>query len=191
MISEKQARRFCCDDISLIRGYERAVNDTTQKYELHHLEGVFYTKDEMIRLGKYYKQPAMALIFLTKSEHAKIHTVFGEEKYKKISEALKGRVSPMTGKHHSEESKMKISESHKGKKRSDEVCKRISESKKGRFNTAKSKKINQYTKDLVFVAQYPSIAEVQRQFGFSHSNVSSCLAGRIKSAYGYIWRYAE
>lgn len=92
MINEKNARSYCCEDISLIRGYERAVNDNTQMYDIHHLEGVFYTKEEMIRLGKYYKQPAMALIFLTKSEHTKIHIAFDETRRARMSESSKGRV---------------------------------------------------------------------------------------------------
>lgn len=38
------------------------------------------------------------------------------------------------GKHHSEETKRKMSESHKGKKFSKETCLKISESKKGKLN---------------------------------------------------------
>ena len=88
MINEKKAREYCCEDIRLIRGYERAVNDTTQLYELHHLEGVFYSVDEMKRLGKYFKQPAEALIFLTRSEHKKIHYAFNP-----VSDERKDRIS--------------------------------------------------------------------------------------------------
>lgn len=87
MINEENARLYCCEDISLIRGYERAVNDTTQVYDLHHLEGVFYTEDEMKSLGKYWKQPAMALIFLTKSEHLKIHLAFNPQWAEKSAKA--------------------------------------------------------------------------------------------------------
>lgn len=90
MINVKQAKWMCCEDISMIRGYERAVNDNTQMYDLHHLEGVFYTSDELKKMGRYYKQPAMALIFLTKSEHQKIHGVFRDtsmQTRKKLSES--------------------------------------------------------------------------------------------------------
>ena len=38
---------------------------------------------------------------------------------------------------------------------------------------------------------YPSTMEIQRQFGFNHSNISQCCNGKFKQAYGYHWRYVE
>ena len=65
------------------------------------------------------------LVYLTKSEHSKLHNkgenhpMYGkhlsEETKKKLSESQKGENSPMYGKHLSEETKKKLSESHKGK----------------------------------------------------------------------------
>ena len=54
----------------------------------------------------------------------------------------------------------------------------------------KSRQVKQFKKDGVFIKEYPSIAEVERQTGFYKSNISSCCIGKLKSAYGYIWRYA-
>ena len=72
------------------------------------------------------------LIYLTKSEHAKIHGENRSEKTKKkISEATKGEKHPLYGKHHSEEAKQKISKSLTGKKLSEETKKKISEATKG------------------------------------------------------------
>ena len=53
-----------------------------------------------------------------------------------------------------------------------------------------SKPVKQFTKDGVFIKEYPSIHEVERQTGFYNGNISKCCNGRTKSSYGYIWRYA-
>lgn len=54
-----------------------------------------------------------------------------EEKKKKIGLANKGKPSPMRGKHHTEEAKMKISEARMGTKASEETKKKMSMSHKG------------------------------------------------------------
>ena len=57
------------------------------------------------------------LIYLTRSEHAKIHSngkILSEETKKKIGEAKKGN-KYMLGKHHTEETKQKMREAMKGK----------------------------------------------------------------------------
>lgn len=52
-----------------------------------------------------------------------------------------------------------------------------------------SKPVKQFTKAGVFIKEYPSMMEVERQTGYINSYISSCCKGRRKSAYGYIWRY--
>lgn len=63
-------------------------------------------------------------------------------------------------------------------------------SKKHLNRKDESKPIQQFTKDGVFIKEYPSMKEAERQTGFYQSNISSCCNGKQKSAYGYIWRYA-
>lgn len=63
-----------------------------------------------------------------------------EERRKKISQSLKGRVSPMKGRKHSEETKQKISLSEKGKKVSKESKKKMSLAKKGTLPAMTGKK---------------------------------------------------
>lgn len=53
-----------------------------------------------------------------------------------------------------------------------------------------SKQVKQFKKDGVFIKEYPSMMEVERQTGFNPSYISKCCKGRYKQAYGYIWRYA-
>ena len=77
------------------------------------------------------------LVYLTKSEHSKIH---GKEAFKgkhhsleskkKLSEINKGEKHPFFGKHHTEESKKKMREAAKGKTLSEDHKKKLSEANK-------------------------------------------------------------
>ena len=55
------------------------------------------------------------------------------------------------------------------------------------------KPVLQYTLDMVFVKEYPSIGEASRQTGINKVNISACCKGKYgcKSAGGYIWRYKD
>ena len=96
-----------------------------------------------------------------------------------------------TGKHHSEESKKKISESLSGEKaywygkhHSEEYGKKISQS-------MGVNGILQFSKDGEFIAEYPSIKEAERQTGCYHGNICNCCKGKYKSAGGFIWKYKK
>ena len=54
---------------------------------------------------------------------------------------------------------------------------------------ALSKPVGQYTRDGELVKIWPSAIEVQRQAGFSRGNVSAAARGKLKTAYGFIWKY--
>lgn len=56
-----------------------------------------------------------------------------------------------------------------------------------------SKQILQYTLDMVFIKEYPSISEASRQTGISKSSISKCCQGYsgYKSAGVYIWKYKK
>lgn len=106
MINKKQAEKFCKEDISKIENYEKAVADPTQTWVCHHRDGVKIlpsgievrrSKEELEENGRYYNCPANELIFLTREEHTILHQK-GNKYWK--------------GKHHSEESKIKISETN-------------------------------------------------------------------------------
>ena len=40
------------------------------------------------------------------------------------------------------------------------------------------------------INEFPSGKEVERQLEISNGNISNCCNGKLKTAYGYIWRYA-
>ena len=152
MISESQSHKFCRDDISKIENYEEAINDTTQTWHLHHkleltLDGeLALTVSQLKMHDMYYNRPYYELIFLTPTEHRRLHMEgkhHSEETRGKISESLKGQ-------HPSEETKKKMSEAKKGKKRkpfTEETRRKMSEAKKGRtFSEETRRKISETMK---------------------------------------------
>lgn len=38
---------------------------------------------------------------------------------------------------------------------------------------------------------YPSTQEVERQLGFANTHIGSCCNGKLKTAYGYTWKYVD
>ena len=61
---------------------------------------------------------------------------------------------------------------------------------KANTNGKCSKKVIQLSLTGDFIREWPSTAECGRN-GFNFSNVAACCRGKIKSAYGYIWKYKE
>ncbi len=49
----------------------------------------------------------------------------------------------------------------------------------------------QFTKDGQFVAKYRSGCEADRRTGIDQSNISACCLGKLRSAGGFIWRFAN
>lgn len=117
-----------------------------------------------------------------------------DERKSEISEKMKGKFSgdrhPMYGKHHTEESKKKISDSLK-KIMTVDFRKKISESHKGQHNISQSKKVLQFTKDGEFVCEWSSTMEAGRKLNCSFSNIAMCCRGERKTAKGYIWKYKD
>jgi hypothetical protein len=158
MISISKVKKYCCEDISLIENYDKAITDNTQTWECHHRRETIYSSKDLIEIEEYYKRPAIELIFLTKAEHKALHnTLFFKgrtpwNKGKKLSEETKKKISEkiselQKGKKHSEETKKKISESHKGKILSEEHKRKLSESHKGKkFSEETKQKMSEATK---------------------------------------------
>lgn len=55
----------------------------------------------------------------------------------------------------------------------------------------KSRKIYQYTLDGQFVKEWPSLQQVNCDLKFHHANTGACARGKLKTAYGFIWKYAS
>lgn len=102
---------YCCDDISQIENYDKAINDNTQTWHCHHKLEIELHKEakELKEMGLYYNRPAEELIFLTQSEHKSLHGKNKTEKnIQKQSNSLKGHIYPSSR-------NKKISESMQGK----------------------------------------------------------------------------
>ena len=113
MINETIDRNYCCEDLSLVENYEEAIS-SEELWDCHHRKGTDERKSrkELKELGLYYNRPASELIFLKKSEHISLHNSgSGNGMYgKKPTNIVCGKKHPMYGKHHTEESRLKISE---------------------------------------------------------------------------------
>ena len=97
-----------------------------------------------------------------------------EETKQKISESHKGEKCYMFGNHHTEETKQKMSISHKGI-----------------TNTWQSKSVSQFTKDGEFVNSFRSLLDAEKATGIANSSISNVCKGKRKSAGGFVWRYND
>ena len=106
-----------------------------------------------------------------------------------------------SGKNHSEETKRKMSDSAKGKKKTLEHISKLPQNQKGykskprsqefklnqKLFNGKSKAIFQYDKNNVLINQFISVAEAKRQT--SIKTINSAVLGKTKSAGGFKWSY--
>lgn len=121
------------------------------------------------------------------------------------------------GNKHSIESKIKMSESHKGKSLSEETRRRIGEGNKNKIvsletkikqskarkghkqkvesiekmkitQSYRKKKVDQFDLDMNFIKTYDSISELI-PLGFNKSNVIKCCKDKIKTCKNYIFKY--
>lgn len=109
--------------------------------------------------------------------NAKYNNNYGTRN-KRASESLKG-------KHHSGETKKKISKKMKGENNPNY-------GKKGK-DSPNSKPILMYDREGDFIKRFDSIGDANEHFGKARgcSVITSCLRGRNKTAYGFIFIYAD
>ena len=125
----------------LIENYELAKADDFKGWVLHHrlefdLEGKeVHTPESLIRLGMYYNRPYFELIYLTRSEHNRLHRIgkhASNETKNKLSESHKGKPSWNKGISQTQETKDKIRETLTGRTLSQEHRDNVSKSMKGK-----------------------------------------------------------
>ena len=130
MINFRQAIKYCKEDISKIENYAAALADTSQTWDLHHRTEIWWncSKQDLIDNECYFNRKACELIFLTRSEHDKLHhkdKVVSESTRQKLSASLKGKIR-------TEEHCRKISKALKGRHLSEETCSKLSKAFKGK-----------------------------------------------------------
>lgn len=115
MVSMRSIKKFCKGDYTKIENYEKAIADTTQTWHLHHKDEcktlpsgikVIRTREEMIENDRYFNCPVNELIFLTKSDHTRLHM-----SYQLLGNTI-AKVN-LTGRKYSEEHRKKMSEAAK------------------------------------------------------------------------------
>ena len=125
-----------------------------------------------------------------------------EETKRKMSQWAKNRLSkpenhPLYGKTHSEASRKKMSESHKGKQvgednpffgkhHSDES---VQKNKIAHIDISKA--VVQLTKSGEMINSFLSIHEASKQTGINRTGISFCLRDLQQTAGGYKWRLLE
>lgn len=165
MVNIQKAKEYCCEDISNIENYDAAVKDD-KMWDCHHRNEIAMklSKKELNKANLYFDRPACELIFLTRREHTKLHfnreskQIVGmqmankgkkasAETRAKMSEAMKGRVSPTKGKAPwnkgktlSDETKAKMSATRKGRTIPIEIRAKMSAAQKGRKKSDEHKK---------------------------------------------------
>lgn len=85
-INKKTYQAFCIEnEWELIENYELAKADNFKGWDCHHrLElhsdgSLRFTRESLKKLDLYLNRPASELIFLTHSEHARIHNISKKE----------------------------------------------------------------------------------------------------------------
>ena len=143
MIELYKVKQMCREgEIEKIENYEQAMADKEHTWVCHHrleltMDGEFanYRKD-LIRMGMYWNRPAFELIFMTKSDHMRMHAhvqPVSEESKKKMSKRATGRVSPRKGVKLSEETKEKLRQANLGKKHKPEDIQKMREAQLKRW----------------------------------------------------------
>ena len=107
------------------------------------------------------------------------------KKYK----ARVGERNTFYGRKHSEETRKHLSEIHKVLSQSEESKEAFLERMKP-YRGSNKRKVNQLTKDGVFVREWESMQEVENELGFGKSPICAWCRGRAQTAYGFKWKYA-
>ena len=115
------------------------------------------------------------------------HYTHSAESRMKISESTRGEKHHRYGKHLTEETRRKMSESRKGRCFSEEHRKNLSQSQLN--DPKKSKPVAQYSLDGEFVNEYPSSCEASRMTKLSQGHIAECCNGKRRQEGGYKWTY--
>lgn len=162
MISERTAKMYCSEDISLIENYHQAIADKDKMWDIHHRmecddEGrTLFTHKQLKKMNLYFNRPAKELIFVTRPMHLKIHLEQMQKFWKNGGKIAGKKTGAING-------------------------------KKGAIKH--SIPILQFTKDGTFIKEWQSASKAWMQLGISPSNICACCKGKRNQAGGFIWRY--
>lgn len=149
-------------------------------------------------------KPLMEIIECVTQESAVEREMYWIKELKKTCDLKNDRDYVENNYLFSEESRKRMSDSHKGKKLTQEQKEKIGIASKGNkhklgvkqseeFKKKVSKIVLQYNKDGTFVKEWPSTKEVERCLGLKQGLISVTALGRKyrKTCGGYIWKYKK
>ena len=115
-------RAFCKESLELVENYQQAKAGDFEGWCIHHRleiqqDGTRVSAQELKDNGLYFHRPASELVFMRKLEHHRLHWI--------------GNTFNI-GKHHSAETRQKMSEAHKGRTFSAESRRKMSKAKRGK-----------------------------------------------------------
>lgn len=163
MISIRASKQFCSEPLENIENYDNAVADVEHLWECHHRAEILpcgvYSREDLKKVGLYWHRPAKELIFLRHDEHRSLHHM---------------------GKVVSQDTRRKMSESHKGK---------------GVNHPALSTPVEMTRLADGLVKVFPSQREAARwlvSHGYPNaSSICECCKGKRKTSAGCRWRYVR
>ena len=177
------------EDYKLIDGYEE------EKF----LKGVLCLDKDIKSNGVNKEYSLENCMWVSKEENSK------QAMKTRDNTQFQGENHYMYNKHHSEETRQKMSVSHKGKCHSEETKKKLSEINKGKNNPC-SVKIIQYNKQGDLIKIWDCSMDIQRELNINHTNIIRCCKfyemncnkeewfkiykdRPQKTAGGFVWKY--
>lgn len=106
---------------------------------------------------------------------------------------LSGESHPFYGKHHTEESKEKISKGKKGQVSANKG-KPMSKEQKEKLKISRQRVSRRWSKPIICVETgkiYNAIADAEREFGYNQGRISRVLCGERETTGGYHWQYYQ
>ena len=166
MINAYMAKLYCSEDISLIENYHQAISDEEKMWDVHHRRECD-SEGRTLFTGTQLKE--MGLYFNRPAAELIFVT---RSMHCKLHREMFENIGKNVGKKYGQ------------------IGRKIGGKKTGAINGKKrSLPILQFTKSGEFVKEWPSASEAGRKLGISH--ICNCLKGRLKSAGGFVWRYAH
>jgi hypothetical protein len=144
------------------------VGRLTKEIEIRYTESEKAVGNFNIAVNREYKNENLQV--MTQLEHNRLH----KEKLPKI------KICSVCGKEFEPPVK------HRGRNTTcSKECQYIASSSKNRIQ------IEQYTLDNNYIKTFNSITETSIEVNGEKTNIVKCLKGKIKSAYGYKWKYSK
>ena len=182
------------------KGYKKQslVWNAIQKYGWENVMHLILAETETQEDAEYFEKYYIALFQSNNRKYgynvteggrcAKGHKL-SEVTRRRMSEARTGEKNWIYGKHLTEETKKKLSASHKGKVNLDAI-KRGAKKRMG-ANAYNSRAVRCYDGEGNIIGEYKALADGARAIGVKPQDIYNCCIGRQKTTHGTRWEYID